>query len=276
MKKSPIRFLLPALAVCIANAVPASPTAPTTNSDLPTFEIRLGAFLVSDIQTEMRLDSLLTGRIGSNLDFEKTLGGDSSLSVFRADVDWHFARSHEIAASWYDLKETGSRTLTESISFGDEEFPINATVESEFRTNLFKLAYGYTFNRGARHEFTGLIGAHVLSFEASIKSNASTREPRFSVTAPLPAIGFAWTAHWSERFTTSVSLQYFGVSLDDGKYSGHFTDGLISAQYRFGRHWGLGAGYNRFELSTELNNDNQRLTVEHKYNGLLFYIFCEF
>ena len=275
MKKSPIRFLLSALVFGIASAAPAAtPTAPSTNSDLPTFEVRVGAFLLSDIQTDLRLEAELSS--GSTLDFGKELGGDSSLTVFRADVDWHFARSHEITASWYDLEVNGSRTLSDSISFGGEEFPINATVESMFRTNIVKLAYGYTFNRGARHEFTGLIGAHVLSLETSIKSTASTREPRFSVTAPLPAIGFAWAAHWSERFSTLVSLQYFGLSVDEGKYSGHFTDGLISGQYRFLNHWGVGAGYNRFELSTELNNDNQRLTVEHKYNGLLFYIFCEF
>jgi hypothetical protein len=259
----------------IVAAASTSPFAANPHASVPTVEARLGGFVLSNIDTKLAL-SPAGAPPAAEIDFAGTLGVDTSANVFRADIDWYFARSHELEASWYDMDLTGRRTLSGTITWDGVAYPVGTTIDSRFRTNVYKLTYGYIFNRGARQEFVGLIGAHVMKIESSLQATQSAQVQTFSQTAPLPALGGAWLGHWSDRFTTRVSLQYFGISIDEGTYSGHFIDFLAAAQYRFGRHWGLGAGYNRFDLNVELNHNNRRLDIEHRYDGALAYLSVEF
>ena len=248
---------------------------PAEVPDVRKFNVRLGAFILSDVKTTMQL-SREGGEEGTPIDFERTLGGDTSLTVFRADASWAFARKHSLEGSWYDINLSGTRTLEATIDWGDESYDIGTTVESEFNTNIYKIAYGYSFYKRENHEVTALIGAHVVRFQASITAPNIQRSQEFSVTAPLPAFGLGWRAHWSDRWSTRASIQYFGISLDDGKYSGHFTDLLLAAEYRIWNHGGFGLGYNRFDLVGDFQKERLNLNVRYAYNGALLYYFADF
>src|SRR6187401_1266405 len=102
--RSTLRHLpfLCGLAICVAGQTSPA-TAATTSSDVQSaqsavevapaepdvrkFNVRLGAFLLSDVKTTMQL-STEGGAEGTPIDFERTLGGDTSLTVFRADASW--------------------------------------------------------------------------------------------------------------------------------------------------------------------------------------------
>src|SRR5688572_30317953 len=102
------------------------------------FALRLGAFLVTDIQTTFGLHNSNTGQGGEIVDFGDTLGGETSVNVFRADADWYFTGAHFLQGSWYNINLTGRRTLDREIHWGDQTFPISATLESQFRTQIYK------------------------------------------------------------------------------------------------------------------------------------------
>ena len=146
--------------------------------------------------------------------------------------------------------------------------------ESTVDTDIYKLAYGYTFRRGTPHEFTALLGAHVMDMQVGMNAASLSRDRDFNATAPLPVIGFAWKGRWTDRLTTQLVVQYFGISVDDDKYSGHFVDALASVQYRLTGTFGLGVGYNRFDLNADIKNNGRRLDFEHTYNGLLAFLFA--
>lgn len=236
--------------------------------------LRLGAFLVTNIDTTISLttDGGLGGEI---IDFGDTLGGETSVNVFRIDADWYVAGPHLVQGAWYDINLTGHRTIDRDIEFGDETFPINATVDSQMRTNIYKLSYGYTFHRGQRHELTGLIGVHVMSLETGLSATNLGRVERFEVTAPLPAFGIGWTAHWTPRFETRAIVQYFGISVDD-KIEGNFVDVLLAAEYRLNKHFSVGAGYNYFDLEVDAHKGPLNLGVSDKYDGFLVYVGVHF
>jgi hypothetical protein len=273
-----ISFALLALALASSARAEAGATEPATwaaSGPENDVEVRLGAFLLSNVTTRLQLNSA-QGQIGSNLDFAGALGGDTAVNVFRADANWAISGPHGVDASWFDIDLRGQRTLSADIAFGDEIYHVGATLESRFRTNVYKLAYSYTFHRDERHEFTGLIGAHIMNFQASIRAVNVGQLEQFSVTAPLPSFGLAWRARWTDRFNTRVSLQYFGISLNEDKYSGHFTDFLAAAEYRITSRWGVGAGYNRFDLNGNFRAGSYKLSAKYGYNGLLAYVFASF
>jgi hypothetical protein len=239
------------------------------------WDLRLGAFLVTGANTDLRLGTT-NGEHGTDISFADTLGTETAVNVFRADADWHFSGPHEFSASWYDIDLTGHRPIDVDITWGDDHFEAHTDIRSEFRTQIYKFSYGYTFLRGQRHEITALLGAHIMTLQASLSASGIGESEGFKVTAPLPAFGVAWRAHWTDKISTTASFQYFGISLEDNKYSGHFTDFLLAGEYRLSRHWGLGGGYNRFDLKADFKREPLVLSVIDKYNGFLVYIAAHF
>lgn len=272
---TPMGAAAPAPSVAATDPAAPVPVAAVTPLADPDIDLRLGAFALSSVNTTLRLDAP-NGSLGTSVNLADKLGANQTLSVFRADADWDISGPHGIEASWYDIALKGTKQIDTSIAWGNQVFPVNTTIITRFSTNVYKLAYSYTFHHDAKNEFTGLFGFHIMQFKASLGTSDLGQVQRFSVTAPLPSFGLAWRAHWTDRISTRVSMQYFGISLESGKYSGHLTDFLASAEYRFTKVFGLGAGYNRFDLTGAFKPNNLKLSVSYSYNGLLLYAFARF
>lgn len=239
------------------------------------FEVRLGAFMVTNIETTLDLETK-GGRTNRLVDFVDTLGGESSATVFRADASWRFADAHSINASWFDIDLRASRRLTLDVEFGDEVFPVGTDVVSRFRTNVYKLDYSYSFWRTPEHEVSGMIGGHVVLLDSSITARSLSLEEDFATTAPLPVLGLAWQARWTPRLSTRLAVQLFQLSLDEGKYDGQLSDFLLAAEYKLREQVGVGLGFNRFDLKVEMFEGPFRLELRHAYNGVLLYGFMRF
>ncbi len=252
-----------------AAAVPVETTAPQK------FALRLGAFAVTNIDTRMSLTTA-GGAGGTLIDFGHTLGGDTSSTIFRADGSWDISGPHSLDASWYNIGLIGHRAISTEIHFGDKVYPINSQIDSHFRTQIYKLSYVYTWHKGQKHEFTGSIGAHIMSFDTGLEVSNVGSAQNFSVTAPLPAFGLGWIAHWTDRFETRAVVQYFGISLDEQQISGHFFDALFVAEYRMTKNFSVGAGYNRFDLNADVTRGPLTLSVTDAYDGFLVYLGAHF
>ncbi len=263
-------------------SAPAAPAAAAPNLAAPAqdfghdkFTVRLGAFLLSNINTKLRLSNS-SGQGGDLVDFTNTLGGDDSLNVLRLDGEWQFAAKHKVQLSFFDIDQSASRVLNTSIMWGDQVYPVSATVNSQFRTTVYKLNYAYVFYSTPVHEISGLIGLHITGFKSSIGTSALGSLESVSVTAPLPIFGLEWKARLTDQLTSHVSYQYFGISLED-KYSGNLSDFQAMLDYHLSQHWSVGAGYNRFVLRASVTGARQReLTMRHDYHGLMLFVSAGF
>ncbi len=263
-----------AIAALLGSVSLRAQTIPVTDSSNTSVELRAGIFALSSIDTNMRLTAS-NGTGGTNINFGDVLGGEKSLNVFRFDGAWQITGPHGLELSWYDIRLRGTKTISTQISWGDQTYPINSTISSQFQTNIYKISYQYTWHRDEKHEFTALLGLHIMRFSTSLSITGVGSSEGLNVTAPLPSFGLGWRAKWSDRFSTRATVQYFGISLESGKYSGHFTDVLIAGEYRIWDNAGIGVGYNRFDLSAELKQ-TRKLTVDYSYNGLMLYAFTRF
>jgi hypothetical protein len=266
-----LRTLLILTAAGLAPALRAE-TDPVAVTSVPpeSFNLSIGGFLLSNITTKVSLSSSLGGA-GTNVDFQQDLKQSSDAQVFRADAEWYFFANHKIEASWFNISQSSTHVLDTTINWGDQVFPVAATIRSHFKTQIYKLNYGYVLSRGETNEFDVLIGFHVSRYEAGLglAVGGPGTSQNSSVTAPLPVIGLEWKARYTDRLSSKVSVEYFGISLEEGKYSGHLTDFLAVVEYRLTQNWGLSAGFNRFDLTAKLKTDKLQMRVKHDYNGLI-------
>lgn len=253
----------------------ATPLESSQNEDdYDHFSFRAGAFLLSSINTKIRLSDS-GGSIGDDLDFKKDLGGEDSLNLFRADAEWRFGRRHKLQLSYFNINQSGSKVLSREIEWGGEVYPINLKVKSEFDTTVTRLNYGYTFFRNDTHEVTVLIGAHITQLDTSISGDSGNRKEGLSVTAPLPVFGLEWKAYLSERFTTQVSYEYFGITYDDN-YKGRLSTFQALLSYKLTDYLSVGCGFERYTIGASVESKNLKLSVNHSYNGFMAYLGTSF
>jgi hypothetical protein len=249
-------------------------TVPMTTTEPENFSLSLGGFFLTNIHTTVSLSSS-NGSAGSDVDFNEQLGESTSATVFRVDFEWRIAQHHKIEATWFNISQSSTHVLDRTINWGDQVYPISATINTSVKYDIYKVDYGYVFYSSPSNEFSGLIGAHITTFDFGLSLANGGSAQHFKATAPLPVIGLEWKGHFSEKWSAKVAYEYFGVSIDD-KYSGHLSDFVATTEYRLTEHWGLGAGYNRFDITAKAKGDRAELKFKRNYNGLLLFVAAHF
>ena len=232
------------------------------------FMLRLGGYHAQNADTVMRLDANNLP-IGTYIDFHDTLGGDTSTTVFRVDGLYRFNDKHGLQFSWYALKYTGTRVLDRDIQWGDVTFPINATVNSELKFDVYKLSYQYSVYHNDKVELGASVGLHVMHMSASINAGSSGDQGE-AVTAPLPVIGLFADYNFTPRFSVYYNYQWFFINYQD-KAKGGLQDFLFGLEYRVFRNVALGFAYNRFGMNLEVKGDAKTLNLNTNWNGGMLY-----
>ncbi len=236
------------------------------------FMLRVGGYTVSNADTVVRLDANNLP-IGTYVDFNETLGGDTRATVVRADGMFRFNDKHALGFSWYQLKFTGSRVLSQEIQWGDQTYLLGAQVDSELKFDVYKLNYRYSLYHNDEVELGASAGFHVMRLSASLISNSTSginQSQSEAVTAPLPAFGLFAKYNFTPRFSVYYDYQAFFISYQD-KVRGGLQDFLLGVEYRLFRNIALGAAYNRFALNAKLKGDNKTLYADTNWNGGMLY-----
>jgi hypothetical protein len=266
-----------------ASTQPAAATPVVDAVEQDNFTLRLGGFFLSSINTRLSLTDE-SGHGGQQVDFSRDLGGRDNLTLFRGDAEWQFAANHKVQLSYFNIDRTASKAIERTIDWGDQTYPVSTTLHSEVQQIVTKLNYGYTFYRNAAHtqEVTGLIGFHITKLKVDVGASGTNLAHGGDVTAPLPIIGLEWKARLTDKLTSYVAYEYFGLSLDD-KYKGSLSDFQAVAEYHMGRHWSVGGGYNRYTSRASVTSDRSttsgdhlKLSVRHNYNGLMLFVATHF
>lgn len=231
--------------------------------------LRAGGFLVRDVDTRARLDAV-SAPIGTYIDFDDTLGGETSANVARLDAYWRFGLKHRIDVSYYDLRFDGSRVIDTQIDWGDQTFPINTGIDSRLTMRVLKAAYVYSFYRNDDVELAASAGLHTMRVSMALEEINGLRAQSEAVTAPLPVLGFQMNYRFTDRWTALLRMESFFVSIED-RARGSLTDYMLGIEYRLFRNVALGAAYERFALFYEGRDDRFRLTVDQSWYGLLAY-----
>ncbi len=247
----------------------AAPAAAEEEQLPDRFMLRLGGYHAQNANSIMRLDAN-DFPVGAYIDFNQTLGGDSSTTVVRMDGLYRFNDKHGLGLSWYTLKFNGSRVLSKDITWGDHTYTASTQVDSEIKFDVYKLNYQYSLFHNEKAELGALFGFHVMRTFAGISASGTLLSQGQAITAPLPVFGLFADYKFTPRFSAFYNYQWFFINYQD-KVKGGLQDFLIGLEYRLFRHVALGAAFNRFGLSLEAKGDAATLNINTNWNGGMLY-----
>ena len=256
-----IQYYILSLILFYSSCVVASPGT-------EKFSIGLGAFITDQTSTT-RLDGE-----GSDIDFEKDLGLDSSGTFFRADGYYRFNSKHRLDFSIYDLSRDGAAQIDREVMFNDNTFDIDTTVSSNFDLLILKAGYTYTFLQRDR----GYLGLSLGLYTADTKIKLS--EPTVgsveskSVTAILPVAGLRGEYAMTPKWTLRGNGEIFRYEIDN--IDGSFTDVYAGVDYKLNKQLAIGLGYNKVLLNVEASKNNFSGDLDWDYDGALIYFKYDF
>lgn len=243
------------------------------------FMVSLGTFLLTT-QTKIAIDGT-AGNSGTVIDTEEDLGFRDA-DRFRLDATWRFAPKHKIRAMYFSVNQKNTRELDREITVGDTTYPVSVEVTAENSTKVYELAYEYAFMRRDNFEITGSAGLHAIDFGFSLAGQGTIngqptqqlRTETASVTAPLPVFGLRGLWQIAPKWYLDAQAQYFTLKVDN--IDGEVTDLRAGVTWMFARHWGLGAGYNRFVTNVGAERNAFTGDLKWTYAGAQVFVTASF
>lgn len=225
-----------------------------------------GVFPINNTKIEVGNQS---GTFGTELDFENDLGFNKSTTTFLSDIQWRASRRSRFDLSYFYLNRNTSYQLQKTIEFGDHTYPVDASVNSFFKTNIYRFSYGYAFFLDPKYEFGLMIGAHVLKTEVGIGLLGATAEigyrDDFDFTAPLPDAGIWGGYAVSDKFAVTGNLSYLSLKIND--ISGKIISYNLSIIYNVVPNLEVAAGYTGLNFTVDVQKERLQGYFKWGYNG---------
>ncbi len=229
------------------------------------YMVRLGAYIVDGSDTQFSVSSDVGG-IGTVIDYQRDLGGESRGTIPRIDAYYRFNPRHRIDFTAFSIDRKGSRTLAIDITIEDENYVIGDTINSDIKYTLYKLGYGYSFYHSPKVELSFSAGLNITSYDLKFADSSGNNAEAAGFTAPLPMfglrMGYAITPKWSVNYVA----ESFFIEFED-KIRGSLVNYELNTEYKLFKNFAIGAGFARMGSSVEVNDNDWKGQVSDSYRG---------
>ena len=218
---------------------------------------------------------------GVDLDAEDLLGLDSSLVVFRLDALYRLgaSRRHQLDFSYVGFRRSAGRTLSETITIGDETVVAGTAIESYLNSDFFRASYTYSFLQNERFNLGAGLGVYIapVGYGIDVTTPGETRTvDERDVTLPLPVFSIRGEVRLCRRFSLRGSVDGFYLELDG--YSGSLFEAQVGVEYQFTKNLGMGVAYDFFNVDVNAAGEASDFpgidfdgAVNVRTSGLLLY-----
>jgi hypothetical protein len=218
--------------------------------------------------------------LGSLIRLEDTLGLEEDVSTVRTGGFYRFSKKRAIAFDISSMRRDATRTIDETITIGEGEdeivFDVGALVESEFDNDILTITYRHSFINNGKTEagFTAGASTYAVDFSATGTASINGGPPETatgdeSLIIPVPAFGMfvnhAFTENWILRMYAGF------LNLNVGDFEGRYLITSVSIDWIFTKHFGLGAGLSRSDVSFKNTGGDNPYNIEYRLGGPSFY-----
>lgn len=228
------------------------------------YMLRLGAYIVDGSDTQF---SVSKSGLGTVIDYNRDLGGDTRDTIPRIDAYYRFNPRHRIDFTSFSIDRKGTRVLAVDppIVIDGEDFSGGA-INSDIKYTLYKLGYGYSFYHSEKVELTITAGLNFTSYDFEFSNDIGDKAESAGFTAPLPMfglrMGYAITPKWSVNYVA----ESFFIDFED-TVKGALINYELNTEYKLFKHFAIGAGLARIGSSVEVNDDDFSGKVSDSYRG---------
>lgn len=235
------------------------------------FQVNLGG-IVNSFNTKVEVNGQTTQ--GTNINLENA-GLPHTKSSFDAGVTWRFFPRHRVDVEWFQASRSGSKTFNDSITIGDNTYPLGATVNAESKYRFLLADYRYSFMKTDDLELAGAIGFYGARFSFDLNAtgvrngNPSSSSTSVSTPVPLPVIGL--TADWyvNQRFKVFGFVE--GLKAKIGDVDGRVLVTGAAAEYMFTRSLGAGARYMYTDVHADVTKTSFNGSFDWRMNSVALY-----
>jgi len=222
------------------------------------------------INSHLRLGNESLGTEGTDVDFEKDLGLDSSRWMPRAKFGIRFLKRFRFEGEDFQLTRGRDFLIKRDLIIDDTLYPVAADVHTHFGTNIFRIAVGYSLVRKNNAEFGLAIGAHVSRAKIGIEALGGALEEHHSKSAPLPNVGLYGNAKLWGPVTLQGNVEAFKLKV--GNYKGALLAGQLGLNYRIVKNVGVGLGYRYAHYKVRARTNSWDGTLWYNYSGPTAYL----
>ncbi len=229
--------------------------------------LRLGSYIVDGADTQFSVSSDVAG-LGTVIDYNRDLGGDSRDTVPRIDAYYRFNERHRIDFTAFSIDRKGTRVLAidPPIVIDGEDFA-GGVINSDIKYTLYKLGYAYSFYHSSKVELSITAGLNITSYDLKFSDDTGSKFETADVTAPLPMfglrMGYAITPKWSVNYVSEA----FFIEIEDA-IKGALISYELNTEYKLFKHFAIGAGLARLGTSVDVQDDNFKGSVSDSYRGI--------
>ena len=231
--------------------------------------------VASDARPAWRDDPLGTRfvfGVGTEIDFESTLGMDDSARLPLILGYYRFAKRHRLGFQYFRLDRNGDSVDSAPIRFGDVVIPANFPVSSFFDVDVYALNYSYSFIHDGRKELAFNVGLQLQDVEVGIAGNIGPGllVEEADVFAPLPTFGGSFDYAFNDKWIFTSMLGVFAVEIDlgdDSDLSGEivqFNTGLVWKGFD---NVGFALQYNYFNVDVDVDDSDWVGFLRYEYRG---------
>jgi hypothetical protein len=248
----------------------AAPTQePAQPEEYPDrFMLRGGLFYFSRLRTNASLDSK-NSPLSATIDFDRTLGLDTSNLSGRLDGVYRFTDHSAIGASWYSFNLSGSRMIDKQIEWNGMTYPINAQVDTFFDQNIYVLDYRYSFYHNRDIEFGASAGFNVQYFHIGLSAPGIGQAQTEHFTIPLPVLGTFVNYNFTPRLQLNGQYQFFFLDFDNA--SGSLQDFIVGLEYRLFKNLSFGGAFDFYTMNASYTSSSSILGIDQSWHAFMLY-----
>ena len=238
--------------------------------------IDIGGFWAS-IDSDLRVDNQALGVEGTRIDFENHLGLDKSRTLPKVTGGARISERFRLEGDYFRLGRSGELVILESLRIDDTVYPIGATVRTNFRTDIYRVAVGYSLIRNEQGEFGVSAGVHQSRGKFKVAATllgGTLLEERRSKSFPLPNVGLFGNMHLFGPVSLQASADAF--SMKAGNYKGSLIDAHLGLEARLLKNAGIGAGYRYAGYRLKADKSDWRGKLSYSYSGPMVYVELAF
>ena len=228
------------------------------------YMLRLGTYIVDGSDTQFSVSS--PSGLGTVIDYNRDLGGDSRDTIPRIDAYYRFNERHRIDFTSFAIDRKGTRTLAIDVTIGDENYTASETLFSDIKYTLYKLGYAYSFYHSPKVELSFSAGLNITTYDLKFSNAAGDKAESAGFTAPLPMfglrMGYAITPKWSVHYVAESFFIEF-----ENTIKGALINYELSTEYKLFKNFAIGAGLARIGSAIEVNDNNWKGKVSDSYRG---------
>lgn len=215
---------------------------------------------------------------GTEIDLEDNLGFRKTTTTFLGNFQWRASRRSRFDLGYFHLDRSTTYQLQKEIEFGDHIYPVNATVNSSFKSDMYLFSYGYAFFLKPKYELGLMIGTHTLGTDIEInlvgETSQASYNDKFNFTAPLPDIGIWGGYSFADKFVVNGNLNYFYIEIND--FKGKIVSYNLAVMYQALPELDIALGYSGMNFTVDVVKNRLDGYLKWGYNGPLFTVSYTF